>query len=148
LFEIVAEVEGLAACRAARLPSSARNALVRSLDQINKVLNEESSSATPDARKMFDLDQTFHRTYVEAGAGNRLLAMHDAIKPQSERYIRLYISALADEIGTSVHEHDVTIRAIEAGDQDSAQMAVRSNWRNAADRLSKVIAHLGERGAW
>jgi DNA-binding GntR family transcriptional regulator len=148
LFEIVAEVEGLAAWRAAKLPGGPRKELIRSLDRINRVLNEESSSGNPDARKMFDLDQSFHRAYVEAGAGHRLLAMHDAIKPQSERYIRLYISALTDEIGTSVHEHDVTIRAIEAGEQDSAQLAVRTNWRNAADRLAVVIGHLGERGAW
>jgi len=148
LFEIVAEVEGLAAWRAARLSSTPRKELIRSLDRINRILNEESSSGNPDARKMFDLDQSFHRAYVEAGAGQRLLAIHDAIKPQSERYIRLYISALTDEIGTSVHEHDVTIRAIEAGEQDSAQLAVRTNWRNAADRLARVIGHLGERGAW
>jgi DNA-binding GntR family transcriptional regulator len=90
----------------------------------------------------------FHRTYVEVGGGPRIRALHDAIKPQSERYIRLYISALVDEIGTSVDEHDQTIRMIEAGQPDEAQLAVRTNWHNAADRLSKVIQHLGERGAW
>lgn len=148
LFEIVAEVEGLAAYRAARLTTGPRNTLTRSLDRINHSLNEAASGPNPDGRRIFDLDQTFHRAYVEAGSGPRLLALHDAIKPQSERYIRLYISALVDEIGTSVDEHDATIRAIEAGQSDSAQLAVRSNWRNAADRLAKVIQHLGERGAW
>ena len=148
LFEIVAEVEGLAAWRSARLPDGPRASLIKTLDRINRTLGEESSGPNPDARKIFDIDQTFHRTYVEAGAGARLIALHDAVKPQSERYIRLYISFLVDEIGTSVDEHDVTIRAIEAAEPDAAQRAVRSNWHNAADRLAKVIGHLGERGAW
>jgi DNA-binding GntR family transcriptional regulator len=148
LFEIVAEVEGLAARRAAERPDADRVGLVHRLDGINATLLSAASAPGPDGREIFDLDQRFHRTYVEAGAGPRLLALHDAVKPQSERYIRLYISALVDEIGTSVDEHDTTIRAIEHGEAETAQHAVRSNWRNAADRLSKVIASMGERGAW
>jgi DNA-binding FadR family transcriptional regulator len=85
---------------------------------------------------------------VVGAAGPRLLAMHDAIKPQSERYVRLYISALVDEIGTSVREHTVIVDAIDAGEGEAAQSAVRSNWRNAAARLASVIAALGERGTW
>jgi len=148
LFQIVAEVEGLAAWRAAGLSNQNRALLIRSLDGINDRLNRASSAAEPDGREIFDLDQTFHRAYVEGGGGPRIRALHDAIKPQSERYIRLYISALVDEIGTSVGEHDATIRAIEAGEPDRAQLAVRTNWRNAAARLARVIDHLGERGAW
>lgn len=148
LFQIVAEVEGLAAWRAAGRGEAERQSLVRSLDEINRTLNETASGPNPDGGEIFDLDQTFHRAYVEAGGGPRIRALHDAIKPQSERYIRLYISALVDEIGTSVGEHDATIRAIEAGDPDAARAAVRTNWENAADRLARVIGHLGERGAW
>jgi DNA-binding GntR family transcriptional regulator len=148
LFEIVAEVEGLAARRAAERAQADRSALARRLDAINRELLDASSRDDPDGRSIFDLDQRFHRTYVEAGAGPRLLALHDAVKPQGERYIRLYISALVDEIGTSVDEHDTTIRTIEAGEADKAQHAVRTNWRNAADRLSRVISSMGERGAW
>src|SRR2546430_8545472 len=33
-----------------------------------------------------------HRTYVENVAGPRLVALHRAIKPQTERYVRLYRS--------------------------------------------------------
>jgi DNA-binding GntR family transcriptional regulator len=148
VFEIVAEVEGLAARRSAERPPADRFNLARRLDALNRELLAASSGRDPDGRMIFDLDQRFHRMYVEAGAGPRLLALHDAVKPQGERYIRLYISALVDEIGTSVDEHDMTIRAIEAGEAETAQHAVRTNWRNAADRLSRVITSMGERGAW
>jgi len=148
LFEIVGEVEGLAARRAATLPPDRRQRLVTEMDALNAALLAASKAAAPDAREIFDLDHRFHRAWVDGAAGPRLTAMHDAIKPQTDRYIRLYISALVDEIGTSVLEHDVTTRALEAGQPDSAQVAVRTNWNHAARRLARVIESLGERGAW
>jgi DNA-binding FadR family transcriptional regulator len=85
---------------------------------------------------------------VEAGAGPRLLALHDTFKPQSERYGRIYSSALIDEMNTSAEEHDAVVRAIDGGDAEAAEQAVRRNWWNASDRLAQVIGTLGERGSW
>jgi DNA-binding GntR family transcriptional regulator len=74
--------------------------------------------------------------------------LHDAVKPQAERYIRMYISMLSSDIRTSVYEHDLILTAVDEGRADDAELAVQVNWRHAADRLSKVIAMAGERGAW
>ena len=148
LFEIVGSVEGLAARGAAGLPAQERKALVRELERVNEALRAEAESPRPGQNEIFDLDSGFHRLYVEAGAGPRLLALHDAVKPQAERYVRLYISFLVDEIGSSVDEHLTTCRSIDGGDPDGAQGAVEVNWRNAAERLSRVIEVLGERGNW
>ena len=114
--------------------------------EINRELAAESKRR--DFNRIFDLDQAFHRAYVEDVVGPRLLSLHRAIKPQIERYTRLYISALVDELPTSVKEHEVIVRAIATGDAHGAQRAVETNWRNAAGRLSRVIAQLGERGSW
>jgi len=70
------------------------------------------------------------------------------VKPQAERYIRMYISMLTSDIRASVAEHDAIIEAIEAGNADEAQVAVQTNWRHAADRIAKVIEVAGERGSW
>jgi DNA-binding GntR family transcriptional regulator len=70
------------------------------------------------------------------------------VKPQAERYERLYVSLLSRIVATSVKEHRSIVRAIAGGDADAAQRAVQSNWRNAAARLGKVIATVGERGHW
>lgn len=148
LFHIVGQLEGLAARGAAELPLPARAALVRTLEQLNEELAETARVSRPDQLRIFELDTAFHRAYVIAGAGSRLLALHDAIKPQSDRYIRLYVSSLVDEIVTSVREHAVIIRQIEDGAALAAQTAVDTNWRNAALRLEKVIEALGERGSW
>ena len=143
---IVGHLEGLAAHTAASLPDDHRKEIVARLREINRELAAESKRR--EFTRIFDLDQAFHRAYVEDVVGPRLLALHRSIKPQIERYTRLYISALVDELPTSVKEHEVIVRAIAAGDAHTAQRAVETNWRNAAARLSRVIGQLGERGSW
>lgn len=148
LFQIVGTLEGLAARYAAELPAGERATLARRLRQLNRDLAQAARGTRPDPLRIFDIDTAFHFAYVEEGAGPRLLALHSATKPQAERYIRLYISSLVDEIATSVEEHNVIIRHIADGDVRGAQQAVDTNWRNAAARLSRVIETLGERGSW
>ncbi len=148
LFAIVGEVEGLAARWAAELPKTDRQALAAELQKTNDAYLQMARTPGADANELFALDTHFHRHYTEAGAGPRLLALHDAIKPQAERYIRLYIAVLTEEIATSVSEHQVILDAIAAGEPDGAQLAVQTNWRNAAVRLRGAIRTAGERGSW
>ena len=144
---IVGHLEGLAAREAASLAPELRKPLVRTLREINRELAIASRTRGGHARA-FELDLRFHRGYVEGVVGSRLLALHRAIKPQSERYTRLYVNALLDELPTSVKEHEVIIRGIASGNPAAAQAAVETNWHNASQRLSAVIAQYGERGLW
>lgn len=148
LFDIVGVVEGAAAYRAALLDPPLRARVSAQLVELNDALLRATRDADPDRSDVFELDTGFHRSYVEAGAGPRILALHDVAKPQAERYIRLYISALMNRIGESVREHEVIVEGIRHGDAEATEHAVRVNWRNAADRLSAVIARMGERGTW
>jgi len=147
VFLIVGHLEGLAAREAATLPAERRKQLVRELREVNKELSVASRAKASPAR-LFDLDLRFHATYVEGIAGPRVVALHHAIKPQSERYARLYVNVLLDELPTSVKEHEAIAAAIAKGDPRAAQLAVETNWHNAAKRLSHVIAEHGERGSW
>ena len=147
VFLIVGHLEGLAACEAAALPTARRRGLVRSLREANKELAVASRSKAPPSR-LFDLDVRFHASYVEGVAGPRLVALHRAIKPQCERYARLYVNVLLAELPTSVKEHEAIAAAIAKGNPTAAQRAVETNWHNAAKRLATVIAEHGERGIW
>ena len=147
VFVIVGHLEGLAAREAASLPADKRRVLARKLREINRELGVAARTRGAHAQA-FELDQAFHRGYVEDVVGPRLLALHRAIKPQSERYTRLYVNVLMDELPTSVKEHEEIIRGIAAGNPEAAQSAVETNWRNAAYRLDHLIAALGERGIW
>ena len=148
LFGMVSAVEGLAAHGAALRPVRERQAVVPELRRMNSELLEESSASARDVNRVFTIDERLHRRVVEAGAGPRLLALHDSFKPQSERYGRIYSSALIDEMATSVKEHEDIICAIEDGDAPGAEAAMRRNWTNASQRLASVIIQLGERGTW
>lgn len=148
LFDIVAQVEGMAARQAARLEVRGRTVLVGDLRRLNSDLLRSSQARRPDTNLIFGLDYDFHRRYVDAAAGPRLIALHDTIKPQAERYNRIYTSVLVGEIRTSVAEHAEIVEALSDGDAERAERAARANFENAARRLSSIIAELGERGTW
>ena len=147
VFLVVGHLEGLAAREAAALPAAQRRELVRTLREANRELAVASRAKAASSR-LFDLDVRFHASYVEGVAGPRLVALHRAIKPQCERYARLYVNVLLAELPTSVKEHEVITAAIAKGDPAAAQRAVETNWHNAANRLATVIAEHGERGSW
>jgi DNA-binding GntR family transcriptional regulator len=148
LFHVVGELEGLAGYYAAAIEAERRMSLVRDLEELNNELLHESQATPLDARKAYRLDTSFHRRYVAESAPPRLLALHDAIKPQADRYARLYVTALTNELGVSVAEHEVIIRAIRDGDAVGAEHAIKTNWRNASSRIAAVIADWGESGGW
>ena len=148
LFHIVGELEGLAGYYAASLEPDHRSVLADGLEELNGALLAESHARPPDAYKAFQLDASFHRRYVAGAAPPRLLALHDAIKPQAERYARLYVITLTNELDVSVAEHGVIVRAIRDGDPAAAQQAIQTNWRNAARRIGTVINEWGGSGGW
>lgn len=148
IYMIVAQIEGLAAREAAAKPKAVRLAMTRDMRQLNAQFSKAAQVRLPDSDRLHDLDDAFHQRYVEVGAGPRLLTLHNAVKPQAERYGRIYTSTLVSEVATSVAEHEAIVKALEAGDAARAQRAVQTNWENAAQRLAHVINAVGERGAW
>ncbi|MGQ0767227.1 MAG: GntR family transcriptional regulator [Gemmatimonadota bacterium] len=144
VFDILAAVEGVAARIAAGLPDLKRRVIVARMRKLNSELRAISRAKVPDPERRFLNDTEFHSCYIEA-AGPRILALHTAVKPQAERYIRGYISRL---VGTSVAEHDAIIDALASGEKLHAQRAVEANWHNAAERLALVMDSAGEKGSW
>jgi len=148
LYDIVGHIEGLASRAAAQIERQARDPLVTRLRELNAQLRELAAAGRGDANVIFELDINFHQAIVDTGAGPRLRALHAAIKPQTERYWRLYASSILDQLGLSVSEHVLIIESIASGNADAAEHAIQANWQNGAERLSRVIATLGERGSW
>ena len=146
LLEIVGELEGLAARSAAGLPDSERERLAKDLASLNEDFRRAASARGAQPGRLYELDERFHRRYVEAGSGVRLRALHEAVKPQAERYIRMYIALLLDTVPTAGTEHDAIIDAIRTGNAAAAQRAVQTNWRHASDRLVRAIEVMGEQG--
>src|SRR5688500_3777951 len=148
MLNLVGALEGLGARHAATSTPEERRALAKELRAMNQEFARAARTAPVDHSKLYDADERLHRRIVQSGVGPRLLALHDAVKPQAERYIRMYISMLTGDIKASVDEHDTMIDTIEEGRAAEAQAAIETNWRHAAERLARVIDVAGERGSW
>src|SRR5688500_9784591 len=109
LLNIVGVLEGLGARQAAASDQDVRRTLGKELRALNQEFSRAAGSTPVDHGKLYDADERLHRRIVESSVGPRLAALHDAVKPQAERYIRMYISMLTGDIKASVDEHDAMI---------------------------------------
>ncbi len=148
LFWIVGELEAMAANWVAGAGAAERAPVAAELRRINAALLAASRAEVPDTDRIFDLHTRFHQSYVDRCGGARLQAMHASVKPQAERYRRLYSTGLGGNIHASLAEHEAIVRAVSEGDREAAERAVKHNWRNAGERLARMIEMVGERGSW
>lgn len=148
LFLVIGALEGVAARATASLPARTRRSVASALRETNDALKRAAAARRPDHDRLLTLDEQFHQCLMDAGGGDRLRVLYAAVKPQAERYERLYVSLLTREIATSVREHQRIVVAIRDGRAPAAVGAVQANWCNAANRLSAVIANIGELGEW
>lgn len=146
LYGIVGRIEGLAGMRIQALSPKHRTDLVATLKKLNADLLRIAKSSNPDPEEFTDLDTSFHDKIVEGCAGPRLLAIYKAIKPQTDRYWRLYSNTLMDDMIESCREHNEIITAIEKGNGEATERMLQRNWENGAERLVKAIIKFGERG--
>lgn len=148
LLNILGTLEGLGACWAAELELVARRGLVERMRGINERLRE-MLAGDADPEEVFQLHSAFHRLPLESIDAPRLLGMHQAIRPQVDRYRRLYISAVpTGGFVAEIAEHEPILNALEGGEAEAARAAVQDNWSRAATRLGRIIAAVGDRGIW
>lgn len=148
LYLIIGRIEGLAGRRAAGLPQSERDELAAKLQVVNDQLAQIARDHGNHGPNIFDLDHEFHHLVVAAGSGPRLHTLHRAIEPQTERYWRLYASAILGELHVMVTEHEEIIAALVGGNAERLERALSVNWENGCRRLASVIDIFGERGSW
>lgn len=149
LYSIIGNLEALAGSHIAALPARSRAALADTLASINRELAGVGRGGRKiDPRRVFDIDKRFHTTIIEAGAGRRLAALHASVRPQVERYWRLYATSILNDLGQSVAEHHEIVESIRKGDQSAVQRALNQNWNGGFERIRGLIEMFGERGSW
>lgn len=148
LFRLIGQLEGLAAWYASHLDEAEHRRLVERMEACNRRLEESTGDLLRSPTDSLDSDEAFHWSMVEAAAGPRLRALVRSVRPQAERYVRVYVNAFIGEVDRALEEHARIIRAIRERDADGAQRAVEGNWRAAAARVAGVIRLVGERGSW
>jgi len=145
LYFLVGDLEGWAAQHCAEAGRSTRTQVANRLRELNLTLAAHGGTADPDGVTFYELDAAFHQAIIDAGAGPRLQALLEMIKPQAERYDRLYMATFANRIALSASEHQDILRAIRRGDPQGARAAAMQNWLNAAERLGREFERRGDR---
>ena len=148
LYEIIGTLEGLAARWSAARPEEEREGVADELAAINEALRKEAMRPQPDPLRVFGHYSAFHVQLVDSTAAPRLCVLHRAIKPQADRYRQIYSTALVHVAPDAAAEHEAVYRAIRAGVPAAAEEAARAHWKNAAERMGKIIETWGEKGSW
>ncbi len=148
LYGIVGRIEGMAGHFTSSLSPKMRSLLVATLKKLNSEMVKTAKALNPEPERFANIDTAFHDRIVEACGGSRLLAIYKAIKPQTDRYYRLYLTTVADDMKASCLEHDAIIESVSKGNGEDVERALQVNWENGAERLAKAIMKFGERGAW
>jgi DNA-binding GntR family transcriptional regulator len=148
LYTIVGHFEALAGSLTATYPPDRREKLAADLAALNNQLNEIATQQPVDPRRVFDLDEAFHNRLMTESAGPRLRALYHSVRPQVERYWRLYASTIINELHRSVTEHNEIVSAIRKGDPEAIERGIQRNWLNGLERISRLIELFGERGSW
>jgi DNA-binding GntR family transcriptional regulator len=136
-YEVRAELEGLAASRAAsRISSAAIDQLRRHNQVLCDAVGQPGTPVTAAA------NDDFH-TEISAGADNALLTrMIDQINGSFPRNVSSMVLADAERYrAENVREHDAIIAALASGDSSGAREAMRAHIISAGEYLTVWYEH-------
>jgi DNA-binding GntR family transcriptional regulator len=139
LYALVGAIEGLAARGLSKVPAAQRVKVARKLETIERAFHAEARRRNPEYDRLFELHQSFHRGLVEAAAGPETRAVLRTIRPQLDRYEWLYAPMAGPDFTPTRTEHAAIVNAVQHGNAQDLERAVRANWLNAAQRLGPLI---------
>jgi DNA-binding GntR family transcriptional regulator len=136
MFEVMAELEGMAGRLAARRHTQA------DLDRLlraHKACREAANRGDSDA--YYYENEEFHHAIYAASHNDFLVeqcaALHRRLKPYRRLQLRV-----RNRVMTSLSEHDTVVEAITRFDADRAQAALQSHVRIQGERFGDLIASL------
>jgi DNA-binding GntR family transcriptional regulator len=134
MFQVMAELEGLAARLAAR---RARVSEIAQLQHHHTRL--EDAAAKGDSDVFYAVNYDFHETIYDMGRNVFLAVQARQLRKQVAAYRRRVTNA-PNRIANTVREHEAVIHAIAARDAEGAHQAMRDHVNLLADDLLDLLA--------
>ncbi|MBD8688547.1 MULTISPECIES: GntR family transcriptional regulator [unclassified Rhizobium] len=139
MFEVMAELEGLAGSLAARrLDASSRQAITANHEKCR-----QSASAGDSDAYYYD-NEEFHKAIYAAGRSafleEQCLQLHRRLRPHRRLQLRV-----RNRLSTSFAEHCAVVDAIFAGDGDQARNLLRGHVGVQGERFSDLVASMAAR---
>jgi DNA-binding GntR family transcriptional regulator len=139
LYQAMGALEGVAARNIGRLAPPLRLALARRLAELHAEFRRTVSTRNTDWDALFERHDAFHRALQDAGAGPRIRALLDDLRPQVDRYEWLFAPLTGPDFSATNIEHGTIVRAVRNGTAAAIERAVRANWFNGRTRLGAAI---------
>jgi DNA-binding GntR family transcriptional regulator len=139
LYALTGAIEGLAARGLTKVDASQRQQVAGRLETIERAFHAEARRQSPEYDRLFELHQSFHRGLVEAAAGPETRSVLRTIRPQMDRYEWFYAPMAGPDFTPTRTEHAAIVQAVQHGNAQELERAVRANWLNAAQRLGPLI---------
>ncbi|SON57902.1 Carbon starvation induced regulator [Hartmannibacter diazotrophicus] len=139
MFEVMAELEGMAGAMAARRHTEAdREALVQAHARCEEAAKAGDSDAYYYENEIFHLAvyAASHSGFLEEQCG----LLHRRLRPYRRLQLRV-----RNRVGSSVAEHGAVLAAILAGDEAAARSALKAHVAVQGDRFSDLTASLTTR---
>jgi DNA-binding GntR family transcriptional regulator len=134
MFEVMAELEGLAGAHAARrLTNDDRNAISAAHDRCR------AAAEAGDKDGYYYENEAFHvAIYAASHSGfleDQCTALHRRLRPFRRLQLRV-----SNRLKVSFQEHDHVVAAIFGGDEDAARSALRAHVVVQGDRFGDLVA--------
>ncbi|CAN7659611.1 GntR family transcriptional regulator [Rhizobium rhizogenes] len=139
MFEVMAEIEGMAGSLAARrLTDADRAAILAAHDDCKR------SSSAGDSDAYYYDNERFHRTIYTASHNEFLTEQCIALHRRLQPYRRLQLR-VRNRVATSFSEHDAVVEALFAGDAERARTLLRQHVSIQGERFSDLVSTLSRR---
>ncbi|GGH57678.1 FCD domain-containing protein [Frigidibacter albus] len=132
LYVVRAELEGLAARLAARHASPEETRVLREMVEVDRLLLN-------DPKALSRANRRFHKL-IHLASHNRYLVQQLDLVHRSMALLASTSLAAEGRTETALAEHDAIVRAIEARDEDAAQLALRAHISKAFETRLKLDA--------
>lgn len=134
LFEVMSELEGMAARKAA---NHIQPAVLERLEMLQNQM--ETHFRSGKLKEYFNVNQTIHRLVVEAAENSVLTATHDWLLGRAERARFLALQA-PQRWNDSLREHRNILNCLKRGDGEEACRLTAQHVRRTGEIISKRIA--------
>lgn len=139
MFEVMAELEGMAGALAARRHTDEdRAAIVAAHEKC------EAAAASEDTDRYYYENETFHRAIYAAGHSGFLEEQCTVLHRRLRPYRRLQLR-VRNRMNASFKEHGEIVEAILAGDAEAARAHLRGHVAVQGDRFGDLVANLSNR---
>ncbi len=106
--------------------------------ELHTLVSRQAATADGDAVGFMALDEAFHRLLADAAGKHLTWSTLQSIKAQMDR-VR-YLTAAEFPKGLLITQHNAIVDAVESGDEDRAEGAMRAHLRKILDDLPAIAA--------